>query len=243
MRRLTLVLSFCLPALASCGPASREPAAGATLPSASSGRYRLASGPGFAVANAYYPESLYAMRMHGATGSVPVRGVFVADSALLSGRSDSSAFAVIFDSTGTVLGLMRFKPDAPHIDTLPLPPGYSPILSSIAVSPDSRLVGYVEVDTGLAVFGVIRRLADQTLVYRTPVLFTVEGTDAQLGVASWSDSTHFYFGVMTAYASDRFVRIRGQIGARSVAQDTVDAQGHVVHEVPPPPEQAPAPSN
>ncbi len=239
IRRCLLVLS--LPLFCACGKGRKALDTGQAPPPTRAARYRLEAGPATALEFAQYPESLYAVSIRGAKASVRIPGVFIAHASELAPRADSMAFADLFDSTGRRIGILRFRHDSPRLDTLRFPPGYSVNLSSIAFSLGGLYMAYVDADSGPLLYGVVRRVADQSLVRRTPSVLGPDGTDAQIGYAYWADSTAFVIGIVPGSTADWSVRFRGRIGVDALIQDTVDNDEHPIHVRPPPEATAPAP--
>jgi len=184
--------------------------------------YDLEAGPGMA-SNAFNPESLYPVLVRHADSTRVIPDLFVGDSLALTLRSDSLVFAAAFDSTARDIGVLRFDQRSGRLDTLPFPPGFSLNLTSMATSPGGRFVAYIEFDSTGDAFGVVRRWADRSLVFRTPRVIPPGETDAQVGGARWIDSTHFELGIATNGEREQWVRYRGVVGSARFVQDTVSA--------------------
>ncbi len=188
--------------------------------SAAPAEYRLVAGPAQRVPYSSYPDVVYPLLIRGPGGARQVPGLFVADSSALAAVFDSLALAPAFNAGGAMIGLVRFHGTSGQLDTLPMPPGLSPNLTSLALSPDGRYLAYIEVDGGQQPYGIVRSVADQAEVTRTPPV-TAAAANTQIGFARWLDARHVLLAVDVDARRDRWARFRGAVGGGSLAQDTV----------------------
>ena len=218
MHRRTASFLLCVALVTGCR--GRDTEARQAAVEAAKAEYTIEAGAAIRIPYAVYPEVVHPVLIRGPGGTRRIPGLFVADSAALAAAFDSLAFAAAFDSGGAMVGLMRFHSLSGRIDTLPAPHGYSPNLTSLAVSRDGRYMAYVEVDGGAPPYGVVRRVSDQSDVIRMPPV-AVLGSSAQVGIAKWLDADRFLLAVAVDASRDRWIRFRVEVGARKVVQDTV----------------------
>jgi hypothetical protein len=192
--------------------------------SASHGPIHITVGVPFPVENALFPDTLYPILLTTPAGTRPLQGSFVATPTSLRLFADSLLLTFAFDSTGTEIGILRYRFKTSDLDTLPRPPGFSPILSTLDFSPDARYMAYFTFPGNGTGCGVVRRLPTGALVLQTSTV-NVPETDARIGYAEWADSLTFVLWVRAeGLPPDHWLRFRGQVTGSAVVTDTVEIE-------------------
>lgn len=128
---------------------------------------------------------------------------------------------LMVDQCGEPMAIAR-RVHATEAVFLPLPPGFSPALTSYDIDATGKRIAYVAFDGQRGAEVVVRSLSDYRLVARSRRV-TVPPTDVQCGFAvigadgSWEG--------FVCIDDESYLRFRGRLGDKPVSEDTVRTPG------------------